>query len=158
MGLRFTGNVPLHTCVKFVFCKFKSWKYYCNWILGHPLVIKMNMLYILKVNDTYAKNSLSFVNRCLLLDAPPAFADYVNDPEVNYGLRSKRLEVWRFTNEYGMFHVAVQCADPWNNIPDTLSCFIVNHASKSMSIKLILKHALTLGYIARISSWLNNIL
>ena len=90
------------------------------------------MLNILKVNDMFKTNVLSLVNRCLLLDVPPVFYNYSKYQEVNYDLRLKRLEVPRFGNNYGMFHVAVQGADLWNNIPDTLSCFTVKTFSKSM--------------------------
>ena len=84
------------------------------------------MLNILKVNDMFKTNILSFVNRC-----PPVFYDYFKYQEVNYDLRFKRLEVPTFRNNYGMFRVAVQGADLWNNIPYTLSCF-TKKVSKSM--------------------------
>ena len=34
-----------------------------------------NILNILEVNYMYKVNNLSFVNKCLLLDVPPFFAD-----------------------------------------------------------------------------------
>ena len=93
------------------------------------------MLNILKVNDMFKTNILSFVNRCLLFDVPPVFYDYFKYQEVNYNLRFKRLEVPRFRNNYGMFRVAVQGADLWNNIPDTLSCFTVKKCFKEHVVK-----------------------
>ena len=90
------------------------------------------MLNILKVNDMFKTNILSFVNRCLLFDVSPVFYDYFKYQEINYDLRFKRLEVPRFRNNYGMFRVPVQGADLWNNIPDTLSCVTVKNVSKSM--------------------------
>ena len=93
------------------------------------------MLNILKVNDMFKTNILSFVNRCLLFDVPPVFYDYFKYQEVNYDLRFKRLEVPRFRKNYGMFRVAVQGADLWNNIPDTLSCFTVKKCFKEHVVK-----------------------
>ena len=93
------------------------------------------MLNILKVNDMFKTNILSFVNRCLLFDVPPVFYDYFKYKEVNYDLRFKRLEVPRFRNNYGMFRVAVQGADLWNNIPETLSCFTVKKCFKEHVVK-----------------------
>ena len=93
------------------------------------------MLNILKVNDMFKTNILSLVNRCLLLDVPPVFYDYFKYQEVNYDLRLKRLEVPRLRNNYGMFRVAVQGADLWNNIPDTLSFFTVKNCFKEHVVK-----------------------
>ena len=66
-----------------------------------------------------------FVNKCLLLDVPPVFADYAKYQEVNYDRRFKILEVPRFIHKYGMFRLAVQGADLWSKISETLSCFTV---------------------------------
>ena len=93
------------------------------------------MLNMLKVNDMFKTNILSLVNRCLLLDVPPVFYDYFKYQEVNYDLHLKRLEVPRFRNNHGMFRVAVQGADLWNNIPDTLSCFAVKKCFKEHVVK-----------------------
>ena len=48
-----------------------------------------DMLNVLKVNDMYTVNILSFVNKCLLLDIPPIFADNFKYQEVDYDLRFK---------------------------------------------------------------------
>ena len=93
------------------------------------------MLNILKVNDMFKTNILSFFNRCLLFDVPPVFYDYFKYQEVNYDLRLKRLEVPRFRNKYSMFRVAVQGADLWNNFPYTLSCFTVKKSFKEHVVK-----------------------
>ena len=76
-----------------------------------------------------------FIIRCLLLDVPPVFYHYFKYQEVNYDLRLKRLEEPRFRNNYSIFHVAVQGADLWNNIPDTLSCFTVEKCFKEHVVK-----------------------
>ena len=93
------------------------------------------MLTIWKVNDKFKTNIVSLVNRCLLLYVPPVFYDYLKYQEVNNDLRLKRLEVHRFRNNYGMFRVAVQGADLWNSIPDTLSCFTVKTCFKEHVVK-----------------------
>ena len=115
---------------------------------------------MLKVNDMFKTNILSFVKRCLLFDVPPVFYDYFKYQEVNYDLRFKRLEVPRFRNIYGMFRVAVQGANLWNNIPDTLSCFTVKNVSKNMlwnitSVLLpISRYIIHMRYIIHIGSCL----
>ena len=84
-----------------------------------------NMLNISKVNGVYEMNVLFFVQKCLLLDVPPVLADHFKHQEVNYDRRFQRLDIPRFINNYGMLRVAVQGAGLWNNIPETMSGFVV---------------------------------
>ena len=78
-------------------------------------------LNILKVNDIFLSNTLTFVNCCLRGDYPVYFRDYYVYRNVTYNLRNNDLFVQRTRTVLGSLASSVQGAKLWNELAENLT-------------------------------------
>ena len=71
---------------------------------------------ILKVNDIFEVNVLSFVKKCLYGECPALFKDYFNYQQHNYNVRVNKLHVPQSRTILASSSVKIKGAILWNNL------------------------------------------